>query len=151
MVAAYLATADVDAAIGATERQVLFSDNETVAGYNGTYFTALNNRASELAKSMAENAGYSPGDSTTDERLKAAALGLLLLEAYSRKLGAEAGKRRVAEHLLMAVDMLRDGRLRLGTPTARDAVGGAVFSGSSTTTTGDFPAIFRRDRQKGLY
>ena len=152
MAAAYLATADVDAAIGATERQVLLSDTEAVGGYSATYFTAINNRASELAKAMAEKAGYSPGDTTTDQRLIAATLGLFLVEAYSRKQGGEEGRKRVAPHLLMAVDDLRSGKLKLtSTPTTLGAAGGAQFSESDRTATTNWAPVFSRERLGKYY
>lgn len=145
---AYLATSDVDALIGANERQALFSDDNTVAGYSVTYFTSLNEKASAVIQSAAKNAGYTLGATTTDDLVKLCTLGQIIAMAYGRK------GLLVPSQWQYIVDMRTDlinGNLPLSmSPDAADAVGGLQWSDqTSTTGNGGRVQIFSRLKLQG--
>lgn len=145
--AAYLTTADVDALIGTNERQAMFSDDNTVAGYSATYFTALNTFASAIVQSAAKNAGYELGATTTDDVVKMATLGQVIAMVYGRK-GLP-----IPSLWQPFVDMrneLLNGNLPLvAEPETITGVGGFTWSDQSETATDAKPQIFSRSKLDG--
>lgn len=147
MASLYLSVADVDAAIGSTRRQNLFA-TET-----GTYLTADYTRvvqySSALVKAAAQNAGYSLGDTTTDDVVVTASLGQFLKMAYGRKGGEVPDQWDSAVALLEAI---RTGAVPIPslTPSTRDGSGGSVFTESSTSITNSSRQIFSR-REQNVY
>jgi len=140
--AAYLTTDDVDAIVGATERQSFFTD---AGAYNSALFTKINNLASALGQAAAQNAGYSA--SSDNDMVKAMTLGAFVRLMYGRK------QLEVPKHTLEVLGGLLEG-VRVGevpipglSPDAQDAVGGNDISPQSATSASGRPAVFNN---KGL-
>ena len=146
--AAYLDTDDVDALIGASERQALFSDTNTAAGYTEAYFTRMNELASAIIQSAAKNAGYEVGATTTDDLVKMATMGQLLSMLYTRKgISVPAAW---APYVALRDDLI-NGQLPLAaSPTVANSVGGFSWSDqTSSTANGGNAAIFTRTKMSG--
>lgn len=141
MSAAYIDTTFVDRHIGQDARLALFDDG---AGYEAATLTALINTASAILKAALQNAGYSPGDSTTSDLVKIATFGQFVLMAYGRK------GLKVPDQFATSVALaegIRSGAVPVPDtdPSTRDGVGGVLFTDSSDTTSTGKPAIFSRD------
>lgn len=146
MAAAYLTVTRVDAVLGADQRAALLSDDNTVAGYNSTYFTLINNQASALVKAAARNAGFTLGDTTTDDIVIQATLGQFIKQACGRKSVAIP---EALGYLVEMIVLIADGTLTLGDPTVKNAVGGFTWSDQSTTSADGLPAVFTRKTLMG--
>lgn len=142
MAAAYIDSDYVDAMIGADVRAKLFDDG---SGYVSSILTVQINAASALIKAAALNAGYTLGDSTTNDTIKIATFGQFIGLAYNRKglIPPEEYRSTIA-----MAEQIRTGVLPIpgDSPLPRDAVGGVKFSDSDATT--GKPALFTRDNLK---
>ncbi len=141
MPATYIDTDDVDAVLDSDTRQDLFTP---VGGaYTASYFDRSVQLASELVKAAASNAGYTLGDTTTNETVKLATLGQLLGFAYARRqleLPAQFWG------LINLSEAIRTGDVPLVglTPSESAAVGGSGFSTTDSTVTGSREQVFSR-------
>lgn len=142
MATSYLATADVNAVIGDNVRQALFTEE------GGTYDSTQYDRAVELASMMArsalENAGYAPGESTSNDMVTITALSFFLHMAYGRK------KMEIPASVSAIFAGVPEG-VRVGevpipglSPDELGGVGGSEFT-DSTSTSGK-PRIFKNLR-----
>ena len=145
MAASYIDATYVDAFISAGRRQKLFTD-PAVGSYTASFFTQQVTSASELVKSAAKTAGYVLGDSTSDEVVKLATFGQLIMMAYGRKNEAVPEQFATAVNLAAAV---RNGDLPLtSSPTSRDAVGGVSFLEQGTS---ERPAVFTNNKMRDVW
>lgn len=144
MAASYVATADVDALIGSERRQALWSNESEV--YQSAEYERAVELASEKVRIACKAAGYTLGDSTTDDSVKLATVGQLLLMGYGRK-GERVPDQFAAEVSLM--EAIRLGHVHLSSTAADgfDGVGGSKFSESRTSITTSAPRIFSRKEQ----
>ena len=145
MAAAYITSTDVDAMIGLDVRQSLFT-TPTVA-YSSTHFDRVVEIASALVKSAAKNAGYTLGDTTTDDLVKVATLAEFLKIAPANRKGITVGKAFI-EQYGGTMEAIRNGSLPLATaPDAAAGVAGSEFSsttGTASATNNVVPPIFSR-------
>lgn len=145
MSAAYITTTDVDALIGTDVRQALFT-TPTVA-YSSTHFDRVVELASALVKSAAKNAGYTLGDTSTDELVKLATLAEFIKMAPANRKGIKVGAEFVAQ-FGGTMEAIRNGSLPLAAdPDLVGGVGGATFSattGTASATNNVVPPIFSR-------
>lgn len=141
MAASYIATTDVDAVIGTKERQKLFTDDEAGSAYDSTEYDRVVELASELIKVAGKHAGYTLGDSSTDQSVKLATIGAFLPMAYGRKGLAVPAPLVWMTNLAEAI---RRGEYPLtGTsPDTDHARGGSQFTESSATVTGSRPSVY---------
>jgi len=129
--AAYIDNADIDAVIGANTRQALFTDDgETYAADGADRVTRLIALSSDLVKAYAKNSGYSVGDTTTEDRVKMATLGVFVELAYQRSEkgldlpdGWATSPMKLAAEAILTGDMPLEASLDKGS-----AVGGWLFS-----------------------
>lgn len=148
MAAAYITVADVDAAITAAVRADLLSDDDDGGAGAGTFATDLYEKASELVKAAAANAGYSLSTTTTSQQVKLATLGQFLNLLYNRK------QQELPPAFYEAYNMLeriRTGDLELTDYTASTStgVGGAKFSETNSSISGARYNIFSRTKLSG--
>lgn len=140
MAAAYIDATYIHAFISQGRLEDLFTDPG--GSYTASYLTQQISASSELIKSAAKNAGYTLGDTTTDENVKLATFGQLLMMAYGRKGEAVPEQFATAVNLAAAI---RSGDWPLtSTPNARDAVGGVKFSETTSTVSGSRHPVFNR-------
>lgn len=148
MAANYLADADINAAIGSELRVALFSDS------GGTESTTERTRAIEIAsaivKAAVTKAGYSIGDTTTDDTVIAATLGQFLAIAYGRK------GEKVPEQFYSVVNLaeeIKTGKVPLPS-LALDtsaAVGGVDFSDTSSSSASSRHQVFALRTKLDVY
>ena len=144
MSAAYITQTFIDNHIGADVRAALFDDG---FGFQVAIQTALINTASAIIKAAAQNAGYDPGDSTTNDLIMIATFGVFLQLAHGRK-GLPVPEQFAAAITL--ADGIRNGQIPLPDtdPDTLGGVGGIKFTDSSSTTSTGKPPIFTRDNLK---
>ena len=130
----YIAAADVDGILERTVWNALFT--EAGGSYDAAAivrFTRCSQLASMVARSALENAGYAPGESTTDDMVIMTALAVFAQMAFARK------KLAMPEALQPLLLSLPEG-VRIGEvpvpdldPDAQDGVGGVAFTDSTST------------------
>lgn len=141
MAAAYITATDVNAAITSAVRADLFVDDSGDA-----FFDDLVQKASELVKSAAHNAGYiTLGDTTTSQQIKMATLGQFLMLAYNRK------QQALPEAFYEAYNMLeriRNGAIELTDfdASTTSGIGGAAFTETNSSVTGARYNVFSRSK-----
>ena len=147
MAAAYLSTDDVDALIGADVRQALFT-TPSVA-YSSTHFTRVNQMASAIVKSAAKNAGYTLGDTTTDDVVVTATLAEFIKMAPANRKGIAVGKAFVDQYG-GTMEAIRSGQLPLGSgPDTVQGVGGSTFSETDPTAEDTYAPVLSRSNLSG--
>ena len=140
MAAAYIDATYIHAFISQGRLEDLFTDPG--GSYTASYLTQQINSASELIKSAAKNAGYTLGDTTTDENVKLATFGQLLMTAYGRK--GEGVPEQFATAVNLAAAIASGDWPLTTTPKARDAVGGNEFSETTSTVSTSRHPVFSR-------
>ena len=140
----YIAVADVDGLLERTVWQSLFTEQ------GGSYdaaavirFTRCSQLASMIARTALENAGYSPGEATTNDGVIMTALSVFLQMAYGRK---KLAMPEALQPLLLALpEGVRIGEVPIPDldPDAQDGVGGVAFTDS---TSSGRPAIMTQLR-----
>ena len=141
----YLSTTTVDARIGGSAvRLALFTPDDADGAYDSAAFDAVCQSASTIARAAAENSGYSPGDSTTNDLLIQAAFGQFVRMAYGRKAQSVPIGFELETGLAEAI---RTGAVPIPGLTADtfDGVGGVRFS--PITGTNSKPRIMGRLRK----
>lgn len=128
--------------LGAAKRNAL-CDTSTAT------LSLIISEASAIVESALQSAGHStvPTSGAAGDMVKRAVFGQLLPELYGRK-GLD-----VPDNYLKAIEFsekIVSGEWPIPNtdPTARDAVGGVKFSGSSTTVEGDKPQIWSNLRDE---
>lgn len=138
MAAAYISETEIAAQITQAKFDGLFSDD------SGDIFRdQLIEQASERVRSAAKRAGHALGDTTTDQNVVYATMGVFLLLAYGRR--DEQLPERFSD-MLRTVDKIERGEIALdGAPNTTSAIGGAVFSESNedTSSTARFNPLSR--------
>jgi len=145
MPTSYLDTDDFDALVGGRTRLVLFDDSaaEDGTGYSSTLFDRAAQLASIRARAAMENAGYSPGDSTTEDGVTIVALAALISFAFGRKgLSVPEATQTILADLLEGV-RVGDVPIPNLSPSSADGVGGIKSTDRSTTSTTGRPPIFK--------
>lgn len=131
MSAAYIDADYIDAFIGADTRTAIFTT--PTAAYSAAQLTTVIQSASADVKMAAKNAGYTLGDTTTDDIVKKATLVQFLRTVNTRK-GVSVGE----DFIKLWGDYLGGiyrGEIPLdGTPDTSSAVGGAKFSENATSS-----------------
>ena len=128
---AYLTTTQVDRRIGARLRKQLCS--HTAGTYLTTIFEAVRDDAEAYVAAAASNAGYTIGSSPGSLVMRATFATWLIFA-----LGRSDVAMNFAERFPLdakALDDLVSGKFPLGTPDTTGAIGGHVFSESSTSLT----------------
>lgn len=149
MAAAYIDTTYVDTFIGSDVRQALFT--EVGSTYSSSAFTQVVNAASQVVKMAAKNAGYSLGDTTTDQTVMLATMVEFLKMAPGARKGFPIAEKLVEEYG-GTMEAIRSGNLPLDQdPSAQNAVGGIVFTNSDETDPTARSAVFTRERFGSYY
>lgn len=144
MATSYITTTEVDGLIGSARRQALFTPQG--GSYDSTRFAYVAQLASVAVRIAAKGAGYTLGDTSTNETVQMAALGQFLLIAYGQK-GEKVPEQFAA--IVNLTEAIRVGQVKIVglAPDAYEGVGGAKFTESATSITSSAPRIFSRKEQ----
>jgi len=152
MSAAYIDETYIQAFIGLDVMQALFTTPS--AEYSATHLGVAVNAASALVKMAAKNAGYTLGDTTTDDTVKLATLAEFIKMAPGMRKGLTVAQSFV-DQFAGLMSAIANGTLPLDSdPDTVGGVGGSTFSETDTsvTPTADaptFPPVFNRFTLRG--
>ncbi len=145
--ASYITATDINAVIDDGARQALFTP--TGSSYDSGTFSTCVMHASEIVKAAALNAGYTLGDTTTNQTVKTATVGQFLALAFARK------QQSLPEQFWAMFNMtegIRTGNIPIpgATPSETAAIGGSKFSSTDTTVTGSRENLLDRESLKNF-